>query len=137
MLLLATILNGLAVVAIALAGLRYMTASVPMDYHVRIFEADGLTLSPATTLVLRTFYRGLGALFLATAVALLWLMTAVWQTDQIGTRLVLLAVGAGPAIVLAVLPRLVEQRTGVRTPWRLSAAVAGLLVLGFLIGVLG
>ena len=137
MLLLATILNGFAVVAIALAGVRYFTAPVPMDYHARIFEADGLTLSPATTLVLRTFYRGLGALFLATAVALVWLMIAVWQTDQIATRTVLFAVGVGPAIVLAVLPRLVEQRTGVRTPWRLSAAVAGLLVLSLLIGVLG
>ena len=137
MLLLATMLNGVTALAICLAGARYCTASVPMDYHARIFEADGLTLSPATTLVLRTFYRGLGALFLATGLAVAWLTVSVWQTDHIGTRSVLFAVGAGPAVVLAVLPRLVEQHTGVRTPWRLSAAVAGLLGLAFLIGVLG
>lgn len=94
-------------------------------------------LTPATTLVLRTFYRGLGAMSLSIGAAAAWLAYAAWQTDQVATQILLCTLGAGPALVFALLPRAVEARTGVRTPWRLSAGIASILLAACALGLVG
>lgn len=134
MLLLSVGLYLLAGLGVAAMGLKYLRATPPLDYHAEITRDD--TLGEATLRVIGTLYKVMGGSFLALGVVLCLLtLFGVWN-DLLWAKLAILLGSLIAGGFAALAPRAVEQATGVRTPWRIAAALTGLVAVAFVLSVM-
>lgn len=125
------ILAGLGSIAL---GIRYISATAPIDYHREILQSE--SPGPITIRVLDGVYKIMGSSFLTlglTLVLVTWF--GVWA-DLLWAKVAALLGGllaGGTALLVAL--RL-ERETRVRTPWRIAAIQTGLILAAFVLSVL-
>jgi hypothetical protein len=115
-------------------GIKYIRATPPMDYHAEIMKAD--KLSKEALSILGALYKAMGGGFFSLGVNLVILtLFGVWN-DILWAKFTILvgALIAGSFATLA--PRKVEQVTGVKTPWRIPAALTALAIIAFVVSIL-
>ena len=115
-------------------GIKYIRAKPPLDYHAEITKAD--ELSEATLKVFGALYKVMGGGFLALGIILAMLtLFGVWN-NIFWAKLAILVGTLIAGGFSALIPREVEQATGVRTPWRIAAALTTLTIVAFVISIL-
>ncbi len=125
--------GSLGTIAIA-AG--YMAGDVPKAYHREILEKEGVALTPGLEAVLTALCRIVGAGLLAAAVSVFVFAAQVEPSDPLLVKIRPLLVGLIVAVPCAIMPRRVEEVTGVKTPWRTAVALTGLLFAAFAISLM-
>lgn len=133
MLTLSVILYVIASLGVFAVGLRYVLATPPMDYHAEITKAD--PPGEVTLMVMGALYKVLGGGYLAFGILLLVTSLFGVAQDLFWAKLATLlgALVAGGAATLV--PFNMENRTGVRTPWRQTAALTLLTLLAFVLSL--
>lgn len=137
MLTLAILLNCSAAVLLVLSALKYGRGPVPLTYHAEMLAKEGTTLSPYMVLILRGLYRALAGGMLSCAILIVALSLGPIAQDILSAQLAVALAGVAFAAAGYVVPRQVEEQSGVQTPWRLSLLLGGMLIAGFVLGVLG
>jgi hypothetical protein len=100
----------------------------------KITKAD--ELGEATLKVFGALYKVMGGGFLALGIILAMLtLFGVWN-NVIWAKLAILVGALIAGGFSALIPREVEQATGVRTPWRIAAALTALTIVAFVISIL-
>jgi hypothetical protein len=130
--LIAGVILYLAVAAgmIAMAA-KYMRATPPLDYHARMMESDNP--GEGTITVIGALYKIMGGAWLALGVVLGLITVFGVMENLLWAKLATLTgslVAGGFALLV---PRDVERLTGVRTPWRVAAALTALAILAFVL----
>lgn len=115
-------------------GLRYYMAEPPLDYHAELTKADHF--GEQTLMVLGVMYKVMGGSFAALGVVLgLLTLFGAWsglfwaKATIVSGAVIAGAISSGAA-------RGVERSTGVRTPWRIAAALTGLAVIAFALSLM-
>lgn len=115
---------------IAMAA-KYIRATPPLDYHARIMETD--SPGEGTVTVIGALYKIMGGAWLALG-AVLGLITVFGVMENLLWAKLATLTGSLIAGGFALLvPRDVERLTGVRTPWRVAAALTALAMLAFVL----
>lgn len=124
----------LASLGIIAMGLRYLRAAPPLEYHAEITRDE-----PPGEIVLRVFgalYQVLGGGYLACGVLMLALSVFGVAQDMLWAKLATLVGSVIAGAAATGVPYLMETRTGVRTPWRIPAALCALILLAFLLSLI-
>ncbi|WP_425040331.1 hypothetical protein [Primorskyibacter sp. S187A] len=134
MLMFAVILNLLTALGVLAMAAKYLTASPLMEYHAEMLKAE--TLSPTALQIMKAHYRCLGVALVALSLLIAALAIFVVRLDVTwGKIAIVLATSiAGGGIALA--GRETENVTGVKTPWRIAAGLAGLALLAFVLAMI-
>lgn len=134
MLSLSVILYLLASLGVMAMGIKYIRAKPPLDYHAEITKAD--ELGEATLKVFGALYKVMGGGFLSLGIVLVMLtLFGVWN-DVLWAKLTVFVGALIAGGFAALIPREVEQVTGVKTPWRIAAALTALTIIAFVISIL-
>jgi hypothetical protein len=134
MLSLGVILYLLVSVGMMAMGIKYIRAKPPMGYHAEITKAD--ELGEATLKVFGALYKVMGGGFLSLGIMLVMVtLFGVWN-DALWAKLTIPLVALIAGGFFALIPRELEQATGVRTPWRIAAALTALTIVAFVISFL-
>lgn len=134
MLLPGVLLQALAAIGVIAMGAKYVLATPPIDYHAEITREEDI--GGATLKVIGALYKVMGGGFLSLGTMLLLItLFGVWE-DLLWAKLTALAGGLLAGGFAVLVPRKVEQATGVRTPWRISAALTATIMLAFFLSVL-
>ena len=134
MLSLGVILYLLVSIGVIVMGIKYIRAKPPLDYHAEITKAD--ELGEATLKVFGALYKVMGGGFLSLGIMLAMVtLFGVWN-DALWAKLTILLGAIIAGGFSALIPREVEQVTGVRTPWRIAAALTALTIVAFVISIL-
>jgi hypothetical protein len=109
-------------------GVKYIASAVPAPYHASILGGEATALPDNLVAVLTAIYRSFGGAVIGLGVAMLCL--AIWPIAEGNEPAAFGAFLAGSvaAISATLAPRSLEQKTGVRTPWRVAAALELVLV---------
>lgn len=137
MITIAIICNCLAGVLLLLAAVKYGRGPVPVTYHKLILEEEKTQLSPHLTLILTGLYRALAGACLGLGLMIVTLSLGPVREGLFWAEIAILLAGAAFVLGSFRTPYLVEQETGVQTPWRLSLVVGGLIGAGFVLAQLG
>jgi hypothetical protein len=124
----------LASAGVMAMGLKFIRATPLIDYHAEITMNE--EIGNETRRVFGALYKVLGGAFLALGAVLAVITVFGVGNDLLWAKLASLlgALIAGGAS--AVVPREVERATGVRTPWRIAAALALLTLVAFILSIL-
>ena len=123
-----------AALGVGAMGIKYIRAQPPLDYHAGITRAENL--GPETLRVLGALYKVMGGAFLSLGIVLALLaLFGVWN-DLFWAKLAILTGTLIAGGFSALVPRAVEQSTGVRTPWRIAIVLIIVIVVAFLLSIL-
>jgi len=136
MLLVSVWLYCIAALGAAVLGLRYLLGPVPAGYHAEILNRDRVEQPEGLRLVLTALYRVTGGAILGAALAICLLAFGLTPGAPLGVAMAPALVGLFMGLPGVLLPWNVEKATGVRTPWRLSAVLSGIVALAFLLSIL-
>ncbi|MEM1073547.1 MAG: hypothetical protein AAF665_11210 [Pseudomonadota bacterium] len=136
MLMAAMVLNCFAAVLFMLAAMKYGRGPVPLTYHREMLEKEGTHLTPFLEHMLTALYRAFGGAMLAIGLLIVALTLGPVRQGALWAEIALLLAGAAFVAGSSVVPRRVEQATGVQTPWRLALVMGGLLLAGFILSQL-
>lgn len=115
-------------------GYKYITTPAPMDYHREILANTPLT--DETRLILDVLYKVMGGSFAALGAGIgIVALCGIWA-DLFWAKLAVLVMLAIAGYFATTLPHKVEAQTGVKTPWRIAAALSGLGVIAFLLALI-
>ena len=134
MLSLSVILYLLVSAGVIAMGIKFIRANPLLDYHAEITKAD--ELGDATLMVIGALYKVVGGGFLSLGIVLVMITVfGVWN-DFFWAKLTILLGTLIAGGISALIPREVEQATGVRTPWRIPATLTALTIAAFIISIL-
>ena len=123
----------LTAVGVLVMAYRYITATPPLDYHGDILS--GTAMTDETLTILGALYKVMGGAFAALGAGLILLTVfGVWA-DLFWPKLTILLMTGIAGWFATTVPRRVEARTGVRTPWRITAGLVALSALGFVLSL--
>ncbi len=113
--------------------MKYLLGPAPAGYHAEILKADNIEI----TGILPTLFRAINIVFASSFLAISFAIASLsWYAFQslLQWPLVIAVVVA----LLAGLPsaeiaRRMEQKSNVRTPWRMGYALVLLVTLGFIL----
>jgi hypothetical protein len=131
----AALLFTLATAGVLFMAVRFARTDVPLDYHAKILAKEG-GAGDGLMLILRALYRLFACALFGAAVLMLYVIWTDVVAGSILAALVITVAGLGLGVVGTILPKAVEDATGVRTPWRISAISTVPLVLGFVASIL-
>lgn len=115
-------------------GLKYVRAKPPLDYHANIMKTQ--KPSTETVIVLGALYKVMGGSLLALGFVMAMVTVfGVWN-DLLWAKFATLVGGLTAGGFAIVVPRNAENRTGVRTPWRIAAMLTLLGIVAFLLSVI-
>jgi len=123
----------LAMAGVAAMALKYGRGPVPQDYHKAIL---GDQIPDAVLTVIGALYRVFGAALAALALAGAALALGPLAQGALWAKFVIFAVAVLVAVPSMIVPRQVENATGVRTPWRIAAVLLAVSVVAFVLSFL-
>lgn len=129
------ILYCVAAIGAAAFAAKYALGPVPADYHAEILGRDGGATENAKQ-ILSVVYGVMAGALLAFAILEIAIALGPLSSGALWAKLVLPVASLAVAAPSVLLPRSVEQITGVRTPWRpvlgLVVVLAAACILSFL-----
>ncbi|NCW54151.1 MAG: hypothetical protein EB086_05975 [Rhodobacteraceae bacterium] len=122
-----------AAFGVFILAMKYLLGPAPAGYHAEILKADNIEI----TGILPTLFRAINIVFASSFLAISFAIASLsWYAFQslLQWPLVIAVVVA----LLAGLPsaeiaRRMEQKSNVRTPWRMGYALVLLVTLGFIL----
>jgi hypothetical protein len=117
----------------AAMALKYGRGPVPLDYHKDIL---GDPIPEDVLTVIGALYRVFGAAMAALALAGAALALGPLAQGAMWAKFIIFAVILLVAIPSMIVPRQVENATGVRTPWRVAAVLLAVSVVAFVLSFL-
>lgn len=120
----------------AALGAKYALGDVPLDYHRKMLEARGASVTPEITHVLTAMYGVAGSAAIGLAIVTAGLAILGTMMGSALSSLVICAAGLTALVQPVRIGKLVEEATGVRTPWRAGAGLGAVLILGLIASLL-
>ncbi len=137
MLILATLLNMVAAAGLAAMALKYLRGPAPADYHAEVLKKAKVEITQEVTDVFAAINKVYGAAFMALAIVLVFVSLFGVLQGLVWAKLLVLVSSLVAGIPAAMAARGVEQKTGVRTPWRVAVGLCAIVVLAFLVSLTG
>ena len=129
----AVVLYCLAMAGMAAMALKYGRGPVPLDYHKDIL---GDQIPENVLTVIGALYRVFGAAMAGLALAGAALALGPLAQGAIWAKFVIFAVVLLVGVPSMIVPRQVENVTGVRTPWRVAAGLLAVSAVAFALSLL-
>lgn len=124
-------LYGLAAVGAASIALSYMIGEMPKPYYREILERDGVEVTPGLLALLTSLSRVAGAGMLAVAASVFVFAAQITESSHMLVQLRPLLVGMIVLLPCVIMPKRVEEVSGIRTPWRAAVSLVALLLAAF------
>ena len=115
-------------------GLKFVRAAPLIDHHAEITKHE--QVGHETCRIIGALYKVLGGAFLSLGAVLAIVTVFGVGNDLFWAKATILLGGVIAGGASAIVPRKVEQATGVRTPWRLAAAITSLVLAAFILSIL-
>lgn len=128
---LSTALYYLASLGTIFMAARYLFGSLPTQYHRDIVEKSGAEMTEILETILMSHGRALGAALLASGVSIYLFADMIEPGSDFIIRLRPVLVGLIIGMPITVYTRQLEEKTGVKTPWRVSLVLLAVLLAGF------
>jgi len=132
MITLAVALNLSASFAIALLGLKYLFGPVPAKYHASILQSWGVPIDAPHQLLFKAINTILGFVLLSLSAGMAAVTYfGILNDDLLWAKLLIVVMGLLSGLPITAVAYSMEKETGVRTPWKPSAALTGVIVFAF------
>jgi len=131
-----TLLLCVAVGGAIAMGAKYAFGPVPATYHAEIIAKDGATAGHHTLMVLEVLYRVMGSALISMAILMLFLALGPVRAGDMMALVVAVAAASVVAVPSGLVAYRIEKTAGVKTPWRVSAILQGVLVLALVAAIL-
>ncbi|MGB7336350.1 MAG: hypothetical protein WBD01_11230 [Salaquimonas sp.] len=123
-----------SIILLAFAA-KFILGPAPADYHQKIIEASGAVIEEGHRKVFRAVYQVMGGSFIALAISIIGLAIFGVLNGVVWAKFLIFCVGLFASVSAMIVTRAMEDRTGVKTPWKAAAMLTVILALAFILSV--
>ncbi len=118
-----------AAFGVFILAMKYLLGPAPAGYHAEILKADNIEI----TGILPTLFRAINIVFASSFLAISFAIASLsWYLLQ-WPLVIAVVVALLAGLPSAEIARRMEQKSNVRTPWRMGYALVLLVTLGFIL----
>lgn len=122
--------------AFAAFAAKYSFGPAPTDFHSDIMRAGGTEIDETLRNLFAAINQVLGGCFFALALAGGFLAIFGVYQNLLWAKVATVAIAAVSGMPSTVVAFRMEQKTKVRTPWRVGAALMGITLVAFILAII-
>ena len=122
-----------AAFGVFILAMKYLLGPAPAGYHAEILKADNIEITGILPTLFRVINIVFASSFLAISFAIASLNWYAFQSLLQWPLVIAVVVALLAGLPSAEIARRMEQKSNVRTPWRMGYALVLLVTLGFIL----